>query len=1378
MAQTKNNEAGEPSNYVSNENYVRQIFALVQGNTPKPDYLANRKGEPPKATLKKILFTRYVASKVFHRFLYGSDREDRHRKDLLSDEIVFREAARLIASKDDPGPPIEVHQEAQSSFSDPGIASLKPFIIWRYAFFLLWNCIGSERLHIVRRIGRAAEGGQELGESILSAIEFLEEIDALVSRGDTSTAILLIKHNLDKGFTYAASRYLALSLRLCADPTQIEQIVGKYGMYCSARFVENIREDSMRMLDPAFSRNEGDGTANSSIEPYGIEFAGELPAVYDFLPSNIDWMDPARMTLWSALQRPVQVPAALHNPSKEVTVVVRLDSYAEKQDTLDLSCLSAILAEGLNVIAVVGDCPSLFQSLQTIDGLGVVEDMIEACTKTKHSNGPVLIYDDIAPIPADLFMALAACEPDQSPIAVAMNNVRIEKSQGVRSKHVGRPAIRSWDSRFSGIYAPDASEGWDLLADNGQDPAAAAAKLIDAGRNPIQIFSNKYVSVPDTVIDTVSIAIRLGDNDSPIDRNDFHTLDLPGSATGEEVAEKLIILAEQEALQDDTPVSIQSSGFTYDAKYLASIVQRYELYARELPIAVRGLRIRQDNARPEFFDTERHYGLIKVAPLGLSCISLGMAVSRLREWGDRPACDCVVAFDPAAAAWTDGRQNVRGAWGLVLERLEADPNALNDIFVSSRQDLGGAIAAYERGDYQLGKLQMKGQVGPALPVPFQIYSRAQETTKEQMTAALHPDFGYRESHVMSAADSALRALLTNAGLRTLLEDGHGIEVRAFLDAIAPGIGMRGILSVANGRELLDLAEACGLQATYARALAPAALSFCDQDPNWIAPLFQYLVKVLGGPRVMPILFASLSQEAMGKARNRNMNRLSQQIAETCDVEDLELSLSLLDEIMGERLTDCRDTLQIFGRRLLATADPVAVSPLPRSGICLSDCIALAEVETHLHFALSTESRKSTLAALRRISEEDGTLNRAIETTRLLSAEASQLGITSDEWRYPFYADRDDTMVMATILGDAKRLRDLGLEDEPSKKEKLETVVEYDHHRSSGSSLRRAVGRMVLGDAGELTRIFAGWARAEGIRPLNFIVPPSRVPSSEAFKDDRVGGAMVDLFEAFAQEISPNNCAQHEGLSADIPKISAIITTFNADPALLRLSLTSILAQSWPSIEIIVVDDGSCPELRDAAKELAALDPRISFFDVPVNGGPYLARNLALEWAEGSFIAIQDADDYSHPDRFARQVARLQERPDALACEAGHMRFDRNGRPQFLRNLHIVDDGPMSTMFRREAFDRLGPFAATRSRGDVEYRERIRQSYGPRAFDRTPCPMVFCFGAPGTLSQRVVRQTGDALKAFRQSIGLRRWVSDSDGRPVPLGALTIPAGLRP
>src|SRR5258705_3223401 len=111
----------------------------------------------------------------------------------------------------------------------------------------------------------------------------------------------------------------------------------------------------------------------------------------------------------------------------------------------------------------------------------------------------------------------------------------------------------------------------------------------------------------------------------------------------------------------------------------------------------------------------------------------------------------------------------------------------------------------------------------------------------------------------------------------------------------------------------------------------------------------------------------------------------------------------------------------------------------------------------------------------------------------------------------------------------------------------------------------------------------------------------------------------------------------------VPRVSVLLPVRDAAPWLAS-SLASLARQSEPDHEVIAVDDGS----RDGSGELldrAALrDPRILVRHTPALGLP-AALNLALSLARAPWVARHDADDLSHRERFARQLAWLGQYPD-------------------------------------------------------------------------------------------------------------------------------------
>ncbi|WP_379146670.1 glycosyltransferase family 2 protein [Paenibacillus sp. sgz500992] len=100
------------------------------------------------------------------------------------------------------------------------------------------------------------------------------------------------------------------------------------------------------------------------------------------------------------------------------------------------------------------------------------------------------------------------------------------------------------------------------------------------------------------------------------------------------------------------------------------------------------------------------------------------------------------------------------------------------------------------------------------------------------------------------------------------------------------------------------------------------------------------------------------------------------------------------------------------------------------------------------------------------------------------------------------------------------------------------------------------------------------------------------------------------------------------------KVSVVIPFYNCP--YVDLAVESVLAQSYPDIEIIVVDDGSLFH----TEKLAPYRDRIKYFHKS-NGGTASALNLGIKAASGSYFAWLSADDLFHPDKIRRQMEALR-----------------------------------------------------------------------------------------------------------------------------------------
>ncbi|MET1111540.1 MAG: glycosyltransferase [Allosphingosinicella sp.] len=102
-------------------------------------------------------------------------------------------------------------------------------------------------------------------------------------------------------------------------------------------------------------------------------------------------------------------------------------------------------------------------------------------------------------------------------------------------------------------------------------------------------------------------------------------------------------------------------------------------------------------------------------------------------------------------------------------------------------------------------------------------------------------------------------------------------------------------------------------------------------------------------------------------------------------------------------------------------------------------------------------------------------------------------------------------------------------------------------------------------------------------------------------------------------------------SRPAPAVSVLIPAYNV-ASYLDKSVGSALAQDV-DLEVVIVDDGSTDSTAEAIRRLEA-DPRVRGFRLPVNSGPGVARNKAMDEARGAWVAFLDADDWFAPGRLS------------------------------------------------------------------------------------------------------------------------------------------------
>jgi succinoglycan biosynthesis protein ExoO len=128
-----------------------------------------------------------------------------------------------------------------------------------------------------------------------------------------------------------------------------------------------------------------------------------------------------------------------------------------------------------------------------------------------------------------------------------------------------------------------------------------------------------------------------------------------------------------------------------------------------------------------------------------------------------------------------------------------------------------------------------------------------------------------------------------------------------------------------------------------------------------------------------------------------------------------------------------------------------------------------------------------------------------------------------------------------------------------------------------------------------------------------------------------------------------------------PNVSVVIAAWNA-AATIENAISSALAQTGVSVEVIVVDDASPDDT--AARVEAIIDPRLRLVRLAANRGPGGARNAGFAEAQGNWIAVLDSDDTMAPDRLTRMINRARQSGADVVIDNLEVRREAKAEPMF------------------------------------------------------------------------------------------------------------------
>ena len=167
-----------------------------------------------------------------------------------------------------------------------------------------------------------------------------------------------------------------------------------------------------------------------------------------------------------------------------------------------------------------------------------------------------------------------------------------------------------------------------------------------------------------------------------------------------------------------------------------------------------------------------------------------------------------------------------------------------------------------------------------------------------------------------------------------------------------------------------------------------------------------------------------------------------------------------------------------------------------------------------------------------------------------------------------------------------------------------------------------------------------------------------------------------------------------------PLISVIIPTYNRAHLLIR-AINSALSQSYPNLEIIVVDDASTDDTERLVREMNS--ERVVYHKNAVNVGSQASRNTGLKMATGQFICFLDSDDELLPQKLELQYEMFRNSPSKVGVVCSdcfvlnetnntlgewHRELQGSVYREMLKTNSLIDF--LSPLTRRQCFEKTGP----------------------------------------------------------------------------------------
>jgi glycosyltransferase involved in cell wall biosynthesis len=244
-------------------------------------------------------------------------------------------------------------------------------------------------------------------------------------------------------------------------------------------------------------------------------------------------------------------------------------------------------------------------------------------------------------------------------------------------------------------------------------------------------------------------------------------------------------------------------------------------------------------------------------------------------------------------------------------------------------------------------------------------------------------------------------------------------------------------------------------------------------------------------------------------------------------------------------------------------------------------------------------------------------------------------------------------------------------------------------------------------------------------------------------------------------------------------VSVVITTYDEEPRFLREALASVLVQTAPPREILVVDDGSRTDNSAVLRSF----PSVRLLR-QANQGLAAARNTGWRAAAGPYVVFLDSDDRLTPNGLASNLRRFAVHPECALVYGAYRFIDRDGRPQQDAAFTAIGPDPYATMlrgnsigmhatvmYRRDRLEAVGGFdPAYRACEDYELYLRLARrfpiasgneiiaEYRQHARNMSNNSPLMLRAALAALAAQAPFIANDGERRLAHAEGVRRWKS--------------------